>query len=384
VTDLQAADRIRVLVLSPIPVEGAGCRFRIGQFIPYLHGQGFDVTLSSLYTPEFFRLVYRPGHYARKAVGFARLALTRLTSLHEVNRFDLVFTYREIFPIGPAVIERFLTSPRRPPLVFDFDDAIFLPSVSDANRLIAALKFPAKVNSIIRRSAHVIAGNDFLASHARQRTDAVTVIPTCVDTSLFVPRAAAPADTEAQAAGRLPVIGWIGSPTTTGYIRALAPALRRVGARHQFVLRISGAGEALQMPGVRVDNVPWSLAREVDLFNACDIGVYPLADDEWSKGKCGLKAIAFMACGVPVIASAVGVNSQIIQDGASGLLATTEEDWVAKLELLLTDRHLRRRLATAGRRVVEERYSLTVNAPKLAATLRQVGRERPSRRRRAA
>jgi glycosyltransferase involved in cell wall biosynthesis len=362
-------DPIRVLALSPIPEEGAGCRFRIAQFIPSLESAGIAVTLSSLFTPEFFRLVYKPGHYLRKAVTFAALSVRRLDSLRDASRYDAIFIYREIFPIGPAIIERWLGSKRRPPVVFDFDDAIFLPSVSNANRVIGALKQPRKVDTIIRHSDQVIAGNDFLAGYARRLNNEVAMIPTCVDTTRFVPAAARPAGTTST---QLPLVGWIGSPTTASYIEALTPVLQRVNARQPFTLRVSGPGEPLAVPGVAVENVAWSLDREVSLFNTCDVGVYPLADDEWSKGKCGFKAIEFMSCGVPVVASAVGVNREIIQDGVNGFLASNEDEWVEKLGRLLADAELRRRFAAAGRRTIEERYSLAVNAPKLAATIRRV------------
>jgi glycosyltransferase involved in cell wall biosynthesis len=359
---------IRVLALSPIPEEGAGCRFRIAQFIPYLESVGFEVTLDSLFTPEFFRLVYKPRNYLRKAVTFAALSLKRLDALREVARFDLIFLYRELFPLGPALIERVLAARKQPPMVLDFDDAIFLPNVSDANRLIAAFKRPQKVASIVRCSDHVIAGNEYLANYARRFNHAVTVIPTSVDTQQFVPAVRPPGS----APDDLPVLGWIGSPTTGTYIRSLTSVLRRVRERHPFVLRVSGVGEPLEVPGVTVQNEPWRLDREVQLFNTCDVGVYPLADDEWSKGKCGFKAIEFMACGVPVVASAVGVNRDIIHDGENGFLASSEDQWVEKIGRLLSDAALRRRFAAAGRATVESGYSLSVNAPKLAATLRAV------------
>ena len=375
----QTGERIRLLVLSPIPEEGAGCRFRIAQFIPYLQSAGFDVTLRALFTPEFFRLVYRRGHYLRKAVTFAGLAVKHLDSLRDVNEFDLVFIYREVFPIGPALVERLLTMGDRPPVVFDFDDAIFLPSVSEANRVIGALKLPRKVATIIRRSRHVIAGNDYLAAYARRFNSAVTMIPTVVDTTRFVPARRGDGAT----AGRPLVVGWIGSPTTASYIRDLAPVLKRVNARHPFVLRVSGAGEPLRIDGLTVDNAAWSLDREVELFNGCDVGVYPLADDEWSKGKCGFKAIEFMACGVPVVAAAVGVNKEIIQDGVNGYLASSESEWVEKLSALLADADLRRRFGAAGRRTIEDRYSLHQQAAVLAETLRAAARGAAQKRKTA-
>ena len=207
--------------------------------------------------------------------------------------------------------------------------------------------------------------------------DAVTVIPTSVDLSRFVPRR--PAAAGSGTASGPPVIGWIGSPTTGAYLRALTPVFQKLAERRKFVLRISGTADPVTIPGVEVDNTPWTLGREVELFNTCDVGVYPLPDDDWSKGKCGFKAIQFMACGVPVVSSAVGVNREIIQDGVNGYLASTNDEWVARLERLLLDAELRRRFAEAGRGTIAERYSLEVNAPKLAAALREAARGRGER-----
>ena len=358
---------LNVLVLSPMPEEGAGCRFRIAQYIPYLEAHGFAVTLRPLMTTEFFRLVHKPGRLLQKSLGFAALALKQLWSLGRVRRFDVVFIYREIFPVGPALIERLMSLPGCPPIVFDFDDAIFLPSVSKANRLIAALKVPGKVATIVARSTQVIVGNEYLASYARPFNSAVSIIPTCVDTTRFSPLER-PAPSEGSGG---PVVGWIGSPTTADYIKGLAGVLERVARRHPFVLRVSGTGEPVAMPGVVVDNRQWALGDEIDLFRTCDIGVYPLADDEWSKGKCGFKAIEFMACGVPVVAAAVGVNREIIEDGVNGFLASTDAEWEHKLGRLIAEPALRAEFARAGRRTIEERYSLHMNAPKLAAVVRQ-------------
>jgi glycosyltransferase involved in cell wall biosynthesis len=365
---MSAPPVIRVLALSPIPEEGAGCRFRVSQFVPYLEAHGFEVTLRTLYTPEFFRLVYRPGHYLQKTAGFAALATRHLASLGTARGYDVVLLYREILPIGPSLAERYLTRRGQPPLVFDFDDAIFLANVSEANRVISMLKVPAKIAATIARSRHVIAGNAYLADYARRYNPRVTVVPTSVDTDKFRPDPRGP--DHGRPAGGRPLVGWIGSPTTGTYIHGLLTVLQRVAAARPFDLRISGAGRPFEVPGLTVENLPWSLDREVELFNTCDIGVYPLKDDDWARGKCGFKAIQFMACGVPVVAAAVGVNREIIQDGVNGLLASTAEEWECKLGRLIDDPELRRRLAAAGRQTIEDRYSVAVNAPAVAAILR--------------
>jgi hypothetical protein len=155
--------RVKVLALSPIPEEGAGCRFRISQYIPYLESAGFDVTLRSFYTPAFFALVYRRGRYLRKAASFIGLTLRQLLLLWRVRRYDLVFLYREIIPLGPPILESALARRLRPPVVYDFDDAIFLPAVSEANKVISFLKDTSKPAAIVRRSRRVTVGNAYLA-----------------------------------------------------------------------------------------------------------------------------------------------------------------------------------------------------------------------------
>lgn len=368
---MTTSGRIKVLALSPIPEEGAGCRFRVSQYIPYLEAHGFDVTVRPFYTPEFFRLVYRPGHFLRKSAAFMGLFARRLQVLRELDRYDLVVIYREAIPIGPPWIERAIAR-RGIPIVFDFDDAIFLRNVSEANKAISFLKDTSRPAEIIGFSRHVVAGNDFLAAYARRFNAAVTVVPTAVDTNRFAPRA-----DRGRPSADGPVVGWIGSPTTYHYVEAMAGLLKDVAQRHRFTLKISGAGKPVHFDGVRVEDVPWAMAREVELFNSCDVGIYPLDDDDWARGKCGFKAIQFMACGVPVVASAVGVNREIITDGENGFLASSPSEWTSKLERLLADPVLRERFSAAGRRTIEERYSLHVTAPQLSGILREAATTTP-------
>ena len=360
---MSSTRRIKVLALSPIPEEGAGCRFRISQYLPSLRDAGFDVTVSSFYTTDYFRLVYQHGRYVQKAAKFVGLAWRRFRELFALGQYDLVFLYREAIPLGPPVLERLIAA-RGLPIVYDFDDAIFLPAVSEANRAIAFLKDPGRTKTIIKHSTRVVVGNEYLASYARQHNAAVTVIPTAVDTDRFVPGESHTPDD-----GKL-IVGWIGSPTTFAYLEGLADVLRTVAAEQPFRLRVSGAGRPVDFPGLDVEERRWSLADEVTLFNTCDVGVYPLTDDEWSRGKCGFKAIQFMACGVPVVAAAVGVNKEIIEDGVNGFLAASPAEWRDKLGRLLRDGELRARFAAAGRKTIEERYSLRVTAPQLVEQLR--------------
>jgi glycosyltransferase involved in cell wall biosynthesis len=355
-------NRVRTLALSPVPYEGAGARYRIAQYIPHLATQGIDLTIAPFFDREFFELVYQPGRTARKALLFMRQAIGRLRTVLQHGRYDLIVIYREAMPVGPPIVESMLAA-AKVPLVYDFDDAVFLPNTSEANRWIGGLKNPQKTGAIIRKCNSVIAGNEFLAAYARRFNSSVHVIPTAIDVDLFVPRATPPPSSEPL------VVGWIGTPTTASYLEPLAPVLQALTAAHRFEFRVAGSTRSLTFEGVNTNNVPWSLDREVELFNQCDIGVYPLPDDDWARGKCGFKAIQFMSCGVPVVASAVGVNREIVQDGVNGFLATTPDEWRRKLTLLMTDAALRHRLGGAGRKTIQERYSLQVNGPRVAAVI---------------
>jgi glycosyltransferase involved in cell wall biosynthesis len=355
----------RILALSPIPEEGAGCRFRVAQFRPWLERAGFSLSIHPLFDREFFRLVYQPGHYLHKAGALVSRTRDRLKAIRAYDDYDVVLLYREAYPIGPPLLERHLAR-RGVPMVYDFDDAVYLPNTSDANRIIASLKNPGKIPEVLRLCRHVIAGNSHLAEVARRYNPDVTVVPTSVDTNAWIPRRH-PRDLQAPL-----VIGWIGTPTTTQYLLELGPVLQELAREHQFVLRVSGSVAPVSFAGVTVENVAWQLDKEVELFNTCDIGVYPLPDDEWTRGKCGFKAIQFMACAVPVVASPVGVNRDIVEDGVSGLLADTPAAWKQKLAALITQPELRARLGPQGRAVIARRYSLAANAPSLVHVFEQV------------
>lgn len=349
--------RVPVLALLPFSEEGASVRFRVTQFLPALQAAGFDVTMHPLFDTALFRLLYKRGHVAQKTAALLSRTLDRISALG--SQFSMALIHREAYPIGPPLIERWLAR-QRIPYIYDFDDAVYLPNTSEANRMVGFLKRPAKVAEIIGRAAEVIAGNAHLGQYARRHSAHVSVVPTCVDTSVWAPRVQA-------GSNAVPVIGWIGTPTTTPYLLSLLDVFSALAKEHRFTLRVSGTASPIAMKGVDVVNEPWTLGREIDLFNTCDIGVYPLPNDEWTLGKCGFKAIQFMACAVPVVASPVGVNNDIISDGVTGLLANTERDWLDRLRWLITDVDMRRRIGNAGRMEIERRYSLSAQAPAIVA-----------------
>jgi glycosyltransferase involved in cell wall biosynthesis len=250
------------------------------------------------------------------------------------------------------------------PFIFDFDDAIFVSYRSPSNGYLSYLKFAAKTKTICHLAAHVMVGNPYLAEYSRQYNRNVTVIPTTIDLDKYEVRKA-PAHDDAI------VVGWTGSYSTVQHLDTIRGALQKLGKQQRFRLRVIGTPK-YDLEGIEVDAMNWRAQTEVEDLRPADIGIMPLPDDAWSKGKCGLKALQFMALGIPTICSPVGVNTDIIQNGENGFIAGTEDEWLEKLDALIRSRELRERLGRAGRMTVEQKYSATVQAPRVFEILEAV------------
>lgn len=353
----------RVLWLTPVPFEGAGSRFRIYQFLPALRAAGIDCRVRPFLDDAFFRMVYRPGRTAEKTAWFFLATIRRLLDTLRLGRYDGLVVYREAFPFGGALLERIAKS-RGLRLIYDLDDAVYLRDEITMNPLVWRLKAPRRVWNIIRWSDAVLCGSEYLASRCRPFNDRVIVVPTCVDLRAFTRRR------PCGPGARPTVVGWVGTHSSAMlYLDILREPLRRLAAGHPIQLDVIGAGAPVEWDGVATRSRAWRLEEEVSYFQDADIGVYPLHDNEWGRGKCAFKAIQFMAVGVPVVASPVGANLELIQDGENGFLAATSDEWVEKIGLLVRDPWLRQRMGDAARKTVEERYSLQVVGPRLTAAM---------------
>jgi glycosyltransferase involved in cell wall biosynthesis len=370
---------MRILAIVPSVYDtNPSQRFRIEQWEPLLRARGVEITFKPFESAELHAVLYKPGRMPEKLRLVAEALRRRSGEVRSARQYDAVYLLREAALLGPPYFERRLAR-ARVPFVFDFDDAVFVPYVSPSNGYLSYLKFPGKTRAICRMAAHVMAGNSYLADYAREVNPRVTIVPTTIDTEKYTVEPHAPND--------VPVVGWSGSYSTAQHLATLSEALRRLAARERFRLRVIGAPD-FKIEGVDVEALPWRSETEVADMRPFDIGIMPLPDDPWSRGKCGLKALQYMALGVPTICSPVGVNTEIIEDGENGLLAATDDEWVEKLSGLLRSAELRARLGRAGRETVEARYSAAVQAPRVydifASVVRGAEEASPDRRASAA
>ncbi len=356
---------MKILFLVPYPTEGASNRVRVEQFIPYLEANGVACKVRPFMNKRFFSILYLPHQYFQKVFWFIICTVNRMLDLARALNYDIIFIHREAYPLGGPYFESILYLMKKK-IIFDFDDAIFLPNTSEHNTYIERFKHPDKVSRIIRLARHVIAGNSYLRDFASGFNKNVTVIPSSVDTQKYCP-----AEGKAKTGGV--VIGWIGTSTTKPFLYELEDVFARLEEKYKN-LKFSIVGANFQSD--RVKNIAakkWSLDEELRDIHEMDIGVMPMPDNMWTRGKCAFKAILYMACGIPVVSSPVGMNMEVVKDGQNGFLAQDSVDWLNKLSLLIEKSDLRREMGRKGRILIEERYSVNANAPALLKIIRSVG-----------
>ena len=351
---------LRVLLLAPYPLGMVpGQRYRFEQYIQPLAAHGITIDVHTLLDPASAGVVYQMRKPSSSAVVLLRAAARRLRDVLDAAAYDLVFVSRETYPLGPAVFERVLAAGKTP-YVIDFDDAIWLRNSSSGNRFVEVLKNPRKTQTAVRLATLVTAGNEYLAAWARRVNPRVRVIPSTIDTDLYRP--------PRERSGDRLCIGWTGSRTTAPYLEPLKPLLANLQRRLDVRLRVIGAGSEFRIPGAEIENIPWSEATEVEDLSEIDIGLMPLPDTEWARGKCGLKALQYMALGIPTVMSPVGVNRTIASGGAA-LLAGDLDEWREVLERLIEGPTERKRVGRRGRERVVEEYSVSANTDRYVAAL---------------
>ena len=346
---------IKVLGLALYGPLAASTRYRLGQYVPGLATQGIDLQICHLLGDDYLRQRFDGGSLPVAAM--LRAGLARFADLSRQGGYDVAMLHCELFPLLPGWVERALL---RKPYIYDFDDAFYLKYRSGRLGMARPL-LGRKFDTVIAGAAAVTAGNKVLAQYARQFNANTHDLPTVLDTARYIPKAAS-------RNGEVFTVGWIGSPSTAPYLSELVAPLSAIGAEGPVQFVVIG-GKAPVVPNVKVVEIDWNEDAEVDLINSFDVGVMPLPDDDWARGKCAFKLIQYMACAVPVVASPVGANIDVV--GAdSGLMAASPQEWADALRLLRDQPVRRAEMGQAGRQKVEHSYSIQVTAPRLAGLLK--------------
>lgn len=325
-------------------------RFRFEQYLDFLKSNGFECEVSFLLDEKADAVFYKPGHLLSKLIILLKSVFIRWKDVQRAKQFDLIFICREAFLTGTTFFEKKLSS-AGVPVIYDFDDAIWHFDVSEANKKFGWLKNPEKTSKIIAMADLIFAGNQYLSNYASQFNKNVTIIPTTIDLNDYQ-----------QVPYKNPdviCIGWSGSITTIRHFEMAVPFLKVIKAKYGDKIKIKVIGDdSYRNDELSIEGIPWRRETELAELSEIDIGIMPLPNDEWAKGKCGLKGLQYMALGIATIMSPVGVNSEIIQDGKNGMLATEVLEWVEKISALIDNDILREQCALNGRKTVEEKYSV--------------------------
>lgn len=354
---------MKVLILSRYERQGASSRMRTYQYIPWLEAAGINVTAAPLFSDAYVEGLQRN---TRSPIEAVRAYLSRIKVLLCNREFDVLWIEKEVFPWLPTFFEKTLI-PSSVPYVLDYDDAVFHYYDQHRNPVVKAL-LEGKHPTLMRGAALVMAGNEYLAAFAQQAgARHVSVVPTVIDLARYpIPTSKRDVDLAP------PCVGWIGQRTTASFLAPYAPLFERLSKGGQA--RFAAIGIDAQSLGLPMASIPWTEHTEVASISSFDIGIMPLLDGSFERGKCGYKLIQYMACGLPVVASPVGVNRQIVEHGVNGFLAETPEQWEYALQTLLGDAELRNRMGQAGRQKVEQQYCIQMTGPRLVTLLNGVSK----------
>ena len=351
---------MKLLALTKYGSLAASTRQRFMQYEPALGQAGISIDYAPLLDNDYLQLLAEGRAPSKLGImkGYAR----RFAQLIAARSYDALWVYCELFPYFPSFMER-LVEVAGLPVVYDYDDAIFHNYDSSARPLVRQF-LGGKLEPLLRRASVCVCGNEYLRAYAAQFNDVSVIIPTVVDTDRYRP--------VENKRSRPLTIGWIGSPSTWENVQPLLPVIAELCSRHDVRFRVVGAGPAARSE--RFDGMElaeWSEAREISEVQSFDIGVMPLLDRPFQRGKSGYKLVQYMACGLPVVASPIGVNSELVTEGQNGFLAGKPDRWREVLEQLILDPALRASMGAAGRYRAEQDYSLKAQAPRLVEIVRE-------------
>jgi glycosyltransferase involved in cell wall biosynthesis len=344
----------KILFVCPYPENVAPSqRLKFEQYYPHFRAAGYLVEVSSFIQPAFWKIIYRKGNFAKKVYYSFLGYFHRLRDLFRLRQYDAVYVHLWVTPFGPPLFEWLFKKIARK-LVYDIDDLVYLKNAkSQTHPVMNIIKGRNKPIFLMKHADHVITCTPYLDSFVRKYNQRTTDISSTINTVVYRPKTSYWVD------GTL-TIGWSGSHSTAIFLHKLDGMFQELAKEIDFTLLVMG-DPSFSIPGVKIKAIPWKEEYEVDVISRFDIGVYPLPDEEWVLGKSGLKALQYMALGIPTVATAIGTIFRIIEDGKNGFLVTSKEEWKEKIKALLCSEDLRRRIGQAGQKTVEEAYSINAN-----------------------
>lgn len=358
---------MHILFIVPYPSGKAPSqRFRFEQYLKFLSSAGYTWQLEPFLSDDTWSILYKPGHTLAKVWGIIGGFMRRLVVvLTQVPAADFVFIHREAAPIGPPVFEWLIAKVFGKRIIYDFDDAIWMKDPAGEQTFISRLKWQQKVGKICRWAYKVSCGNAYLCEYARQFNSQSIINPTTLDTEQQHNQMR-----DQYQPGR-PVIGWTGTHTTLRHLDLVWPVLERLEREgHDFEFRVI-SNQAPEYTGLQsLSYSPWRKETEIQDLLQFHLGLMPLVDDPWARGKCAFKALQYMSLGMPALVSPVGMNTEVVQQGYNGYICDTPEQWYTSLKQLLSSQRLRAELGAAARRTIVERYSVVSNKENFLALFR--------------
>ena len=330
-----------------------GQRYRFEQFFNYLNGNNFNCELAHLLSEKDDIVMYQKGNYRKKFLIGIRAYLKRFLKILRLRDYDLIVIFREVIPTRSIFFEKMI-SKFDIPIIYDFDDAIWIKDVSDVNKKISFFKDEKKIEKILPLCKCVTCGNEYLANFALKFNSNVVIIPSTVDTDIYKP-------IEKNNMNGPVKIGWVGSHTTIKHFELICDVFIKLKTKYNNKVEFVVIGdENYRNEKLNLKGKKWDNDNEVELFNSFDIGVMPLPYNDWTKGKCGMKGLLYMSVGLPSVMSNVGMNKDIVDHGINGFLPIGDKQWIDILSKLIEDKDLRKKIGDQGRKTVVEKYSKNV------------------------
>ena len=344
-----------ILIICPYPEnEVPGQRLKYEQYFEHFRSNGYRISISPFFEPAFYKILYVKGNYTKKIIGTLWGYAKRTLQLFRLPFYDGIYIFLYVVPFRGSLLERLYSLFSRR-MIYDIDDLAFMGKTSSFNYLVGSFRGSEKYFYLMHAADHVISCTPYLDSIVRKYNSKTTDISSTINTDKYVPIDNYTNDHKL-------ILGWSGSHSTVPYLQLLAPVLRRLRDLHNFKMLVIGTSD-FSIEGIEVESIPWNMLSEVQDLRRIDIGLYPLPSEEWVLGKSGLKALQYMALGIPTVATAIGANFRIIENGVSGFLENSEEGWISRLGYLINEPEIRRIIGQKSRERVEQYYSVYANAP---------------------